>query len=123
MYANNINSISNVFLRKAAKNIEKRFPQVKFRSIHMDPWGECAISYFGYLPEELIKKILQEFLLDDINLEDIHLIQHESYEYSNYKNRASEYTTIYTPDGDDYREWQKIITKRQKMVIVETKTR
>ena len=108
MYASAIQDIENPILRDAAwvLSIRKGNP-FKFRSIYMDKNGECAISYYGKLSEFQIKEIMINFCypMEDKSFNEIHPIYLQDYTYDNghHANGESAFTTIYTPDGLDYR--------------------
>ena len=112
MYATSIQNIENPFLHDAAyvlslrenKKGEKIF---KFRSLYMGNSGECAISYYGKLTEQQIKEVMINFCYpgEDKSYDEIHPTIWNDYEYmkGNLSEGNPDYTTIYTPNGLDYR--------------------
>ena len=112
MYTNSISEIENPFLADAAyvlslREDNKRNKIYKFRSIYMDKSGECAISYYGKLTNNQIKEIMINFCypMEDKCYDEIHPQYGIDYDYNNghHANGESEFTTIYTPDGLDFR--------------------
>jgi len=112
MYATSISDIEIPFLANAAyvlslRENDKGEKIYKFRSLYMDKSGECAISYYGHLTEQQIKEVMINFCCpeEDKSYDDIHPEYHKDYTYENshHANGEGEYTTIYTPDGLDYR--------------------
>lgn len=112
MYTTSIQDIENPILHDAALVLSLRENSkgekiFKFRSLYMDKSGECAISYYGHLTEQQIKEVMINFCypLEDKSYDEIHPEQYKDYTYENghCSNNEREYTTIYTPDGLDYR--------------------
>lgn len=112
MYATNISEIENPFLADAAYVLSLREDNkgnkiYKFRSLYMDKSGECAISYYGRLTDNQIKEVMINFCypMEDKCYDEVNPQSHKDYTYDNghYSNGESEFTTIYTPDGLDYR--------------------
>lgn len=112
MYTTNISDIENPFLKDAAWTLSWRTDLTgekiyKFRSLHMDKSGECAISYYGHLTEQQIKEVMINFCYprEDKSYDEIHPKVWKDYEFmkGNSSERNPDYTTIYTPDGLDYR--------------------
>lgn len=94
----NIDKIDNDFLHDAILvNILRGY---NFISLYMDKNGECAATFNGIIKdEEKLKDIIRNFHYGDA---DVNPVLHTDYEY----NLDDETTTIYTPDGVDYREWK-----------------
>lgn len=112
MNATSIQDIKNPFLHDAAyvlslRENDKGEKIFKFRSLYMDPTGECAISYYGHLTEQEIKEVMLNFCYpgEDKSYDEIHPTIWEDYEFmkGNFSKGDPDYTTIYTPDGLDYR--------------------
>lgn len=112
MYTTSIQDIENPFLHDAAlvlslREKDKGEKIFKFRSLYMGKSGECAISYYGYLTEHQIKEVMMNFCYpkEDKSYDEIHPKIWENYEYmkGNPSEETPDYTTIYTPDGLDYR--------------------
>ena len=112
MYAAEIQDIEVPFLANTAyvlslRENEKGEKIYKFRSLYMDKSGECAISYYGYLTEQQIKEVMINFCYpgEDKSYEEIHPKIWRDYEFmkGNSSEGTSDYTTIYTPNGLDYR--------------------
>ncbi|MBQ7429416.1 MAG: hypothetical protein IJV29_07080 [Butyrivibrio sp.] len=112
MYATAIQDIENPILHDAAlvlslRENDKGEKIFKFRSLYMDKSGECAISYYGHLTEQQIKEVMINFCypMEDKSYDAIHPTVWKDYEYmkGNSSERNPDYTTIYTPDGLDYR--------------------
>ena len=110
MYAAEIQDIEVPFLANAAcvlslRENEKGEKIYKFRSLYMDKSGECAISYYGYLTEQQIKEVMINFCYpgEDKSYDDIYPTVWKDYVKGNSSEDNSDYTTIYTPDGLDYR--------------------
>lgn len=113
MHITTIPQIENPYLHDAAMTLSHRVDSkgnsiYKLRSIYIDPSGECAISYYGYLTEQQIKEVMINFCYpgEDKSYDEIHPVEHKDFVYGGdhvqYSN-DSEYTQIYTPDGLDYR--------------------
>lgn len=112
MYTNNIQDINIPFLHDAAyvlslRKNDKGEQIFKLRNLYMDPTGECAISYYGWLTEEQIKEVMINFCYpgEDKSYDEIHPIVWKDYEYMkrNSSEGTPDFTAIYTPDGLDYR--------------------
>lgn len=112
MYATSISDIENPFLKDAAWTLSWRTDLTgeklyKLRSLYMDKSGECSISYYGKLTEQQIKEVMINFCYpgEDKSYDGVHPKYHKDYTYENshHSNGEGEYTTIYTPDGLDYR--------------------
>ena len=112
MYCTDIKNIKIPFLADAAfvlslRENNKGEKMFKFRSLYMDRSGECAISYYGRLSEQQIKEVMINFCYpnEDKCYDDIHPEYHKDYTYDNghHANGESNYTTIYTPDGLNYK--------------------
>lgn len=93
----NIDKIDNGFLHDAI--LVNTLRGYNFISLYMDKNGECAATFNGIIEEENVKEILKNFHYYDVN---VNPVLHTDYEY----NLDDETTTIYTPDGVDYREWK-----------------
>lgn len=111
MYATTIDEIENAYLHDAAfvLSLRKGNP-FRLRSLYMDKSGECAISYYGRLNEHQIKEVIQMYSFGDVCLDNINPVYRKDFTYDNghHANGESEYTTIYTPDGVDYRNWEQL---------------
>ena len=112
MYCTTIPQIENSYLHDAAMTLSHRVDSkgnsiYKLRSIYIDPFGECAISYYGHLTEQQIKEIMINFCYpgEDKCYDDIQPKYLMDYTYDNvhHANGESNYTTIYTPDGLNYK--------------------
>lgn len=112
MYTTSIQDIENPILHDAAlvlslRKNDKGEKIYKLRSLYMDKSGECAISYYGHLTEQEIKEVMINFCypLEDKSYDDIEPTVWRDYEYfiGNPSKKSLNYTTIYTPDGLDYR--------------------
>lgn len=112
MYATSIQDIENPILHDAAlvlslRENDKGEKIFKFRSLYMDKSGECAISYYGHLTEQQIKEVMINFCypLEDKSYDEVHPTVWKDYEFmkGNSSEGNPDYTTIYTPDGLDYR--------------------
>ena len=112
MYITTIQDIEIPFLANAAyvlslRENEKGEKIYKFRDLYMDKSGECAISYYGHLTAQQIKEVMINFCYpgEDKSYDDIHPVVWNDYEYmkGNSSEGKPDYTTIYTPDGLDYR--------------------
>ena len=105
MYATTIQDIEIPFLHDAALACELK--GFKFRSLYMDPTGECAISYYGHLTEQQIKEVIINFCYpgEDKSYDEVHpeYLKDYTYENGHHSNGEKEYTIIYTPDDLDYR--------------------
>lgn len=119
MYTTTIPEINNPYLHNAAlvlsyRTDAKHNPIYKLRSIYMDKFGECAISYYGILTEQQIKEIMINFCYpgEDKSYSEVNPIEHKDYVYCNrhHTDKEPEYTQIFTPDGLDYRqfEWENL---------------
>ena len=111
MNAINIKDIENPFLRSAAQVLSYRTNAkgeklYNFRSLYMDPSGECAISYYGYLTEEQIKEVMINYCYpyEDKCYDEVYPEKGVDYNYNELDDAAGKpFTIIYTPDGFDYR--------------------
>ena len=112
MYYTEIKDIEIPFLANAAfvlslRENNKGENMFKLRSLYMDPSGECAISYYGKLSEQEIKEVMINFCYpyEDKCYDEIHPVYMKDYTYDNghHVNGESNYTTIYTPDGTNYK--------------------
>lgn len=105
MYATSISDIKVPYLHDAA--LACKLKGFKFRSLYMDSSGECAISYYGILSEQEIAEIMLNFcyLGEDKSYDEINPKVWKDYEFmkGNSSEGNPDYTTIYTPDGLDYR--------------------
>ena len=112
MYCTDIKDIEIPFLANAAfvlslRENNKGEKMFKLRSLYMDKSGECAISYYGRLSEQEIKEVMINFCYpnEDKCYDDIQPKYLMDYTYDNihHTNGESNYTTIYTPDGLNYK--------------------
>lgn len=112
MYAITIQDIENPFLHDAAlalslRENDKGEKIYKFRSLYMDKYGQCAISYYGFLTEQQIKEVMINFCYprEDKSYDEIHPTVWKDYEFmrGNSSEKNPDCTTIYTHDGLDYR--------------------
>ena len=112
MYCTDIKNIEIPFLANAAfvlslRENNKGKKMFKLRSLYMDKSGECAISYYGRLSEQEIKEVMINFCYpgEDKCYNDIQPKYLMDYTYDNvhHANGESNYTTIYTPDGLNYK--------------------
>lgn len=112
MFATTIQDIEVPFLANAAYVLSLRENKkgekiYKFRSLYMDKSGECAISYYGHLTKQQIKEVMINFCYpgEDKFYAEIHPTVWKDYEFmkGNSPEGNPDYTTIYTPDGLDYR--------------------
>ena len=112
MYAQTIQDIENPFLHDAALVLSLRENNkgekiYKLRSLYMDKSGECAISYYGWLTKDQIKEVMVNFCYpgEDVSVDEVHPTVWKNYEYmkGNSSEGNPDYTTIYTPDGLDYK--------------------
>ena len=112
MYITSIQDIKVPFLHDAALTLSLRQNDkgeniYKLRSLYMDRSGECAISYYGRLSEQEIKEVMINYCYPYENkcYDEIHPVYIENYTYDNghHANGESDYTTIYTPDGINYK--------------------
>ena len=81
---------------------------MKWNSLYMDKSGELCISFKGKLSEEQVRTVLMHFLdiiYNDTNINSISTEYHKDYKYTGNRNREI-YTSVYTPDGVDYRKYQ-----------------
>lgn len=112
MYATKVSEIENPWLHDAAYVLELQ--GFKLRSIHMDPDGECAISYYGCLSVEQIATVIQNFWFGDVErYKAIQMVKENNQLYEWFKDtdggkHPNGFTQIYTPDGVDYRQWELI---------------
>jgi hypothetical protein len=111
MYTSRISDIEIPYLHNAAYVLSLREDTkgnkiYKFRSLHVDPCGECAISYYGKLSEQQIKEIMINFCypMEDKCYDEITPKYNIDYCYQNghHANGEDEFTIIFTPDGLDY---------------------
>lgn len=112
MYCTDIKDIEVPFLANGAyvlslRENSKGEKMFKLRSLYMDKSGECAISYYGRLSEQEIKEVMINFCYpgEDKCYDGIHPEYRKDYTYDNghHANGESNYTTIYTPDGLNYK--------------------
>jgi len=112
MYTTTIQDIEIPFLADVAlvlslRENDKGEKIYKFRSLYMDNSGECAISYYGHLTEQQIKEVMINFCYpnEDKSYNEIYPTIWKDYEFmkGNPSEGNPDYTTIYTPDGLDYR--------------------
>ena len=112
MYTNTIQDINIPFLHDAAyvlslRENDKGEQIFKLRNLYMDPTGECAISYYGWLTEQQIKEVMINFCYpgEDKSYDEVHPEYMKDYTYENghHANGETNYTIIYTPDNLDYR--------------------
>lgn len=112
MYAQTIQDIENPFLHDAAlvlsfRENNKGEKIYRLRSLYMDKSGECAIAYYGRLTEDQIKEVMVNFCYpgEDVSFDEVHPIYMQDYSYENgrHANGETEFTTIYTPDGLNYK--------------------
>lgn len=105
MYAITISEIEIPFLHDAAMVCDMK--NYNLRSIHVDPSGECAISYWGDISLADSAIILQNYLTEDVDLDECYcMVKEGSYRKwfkSDDPKHPNGYTTLYTPDGIDYR--------------------
>ncbi len=108
MYATKIQDIENPYLHDAAYILELQ--GFKLRSIHMDPSGECAISYWGCLSVEQIATVIQNFWFGDVERNKALQLASDSHNHKWFRDAShpNGFTQIYTPDGVDYRQWELI---------------
>ena len=113
MYATTIQDIEVPFLHDAAyvlslRENDKGKKIFEFRSLYMDKSGECTISYYGELTEQEIKEVMINFCYpgEDKFYDEIHPKIDNDYIYIDENSLCKgdrPHTTIFTPDGLDYR--------------------
>jgi len=106
MYWTNSSEIEIPFLANAAYVLNLK--GLSLRSIHVDPSGECAISYWGCLSLNDIATVIQNYWTEDILFADALKMTksgkyHDWFEDATTRDHPNGFTQIYTPDGIDYR--------------------
>lgn len=105
MFYTNIKDIEIPFLHDAA--LVCKLKGFNLRSIYVDPSGECAISYWGDISLQDSATILQNYIPDDVDINECYAMVKEGPYRRWFKSEDSThlngYTQIYTPDGINYK--------------------